>query len=136
MNIFTSSWFTYRGPGRVGISQGVPKSGVPAGFLEMKKLAPTWAMVRMKDRDLYRETYLRDVLGKFQPIDIHDQLMEMHGGKDVVLLCWERPPWTDSNWCHRRMLADWFEQGLGLVVDEVGPGCQPRQIQPPQGSLI
>lgn len=138
MNIFTGCWFTYRGTGRVGISQGVPKGGVPKGYLEMKKLAPTWGMVKMKDQALYRECYFRDVLSKFKPIDIHDQLMQMHGGADVVLLCWERPPWTDSNWCHRRMLSDWFEEGLGLVVDEVGADCQPKQatVQTPQGSLF
>jgi hypothetical protein len=50
-----------------------------------------------------------------------------------VLLCWEVPPVTApqpipqagltmigrSNWCHRRLVAVWFKQTLGIDVPEL-----------------
>lgn len=36
-------------------------------------------------------------------------------GPDVVLLCYEKP----GQFCHRRLVAEWFEQELGLVVPEL-----------------
>jgi len=32
---------------------------------------------------------------------------------EPVLFCWERPPLTKSNWCHRSMVAAWFKRHLG-----------------------
>jgi hypothetical protein len=48
-----------------------------------------------------------------------NQLHELAAGAEPVLLCWELPPFTASNWCHRRMAAAWFEDQLGIEVDEL-----------------
>lgn len=39
---------------------------------------------------------------------------------EPVLLCWERPPLTGRNWCHRRMIAEFFSSELGHNVQEIG----------------
>jgi len=39
-----------------------------------------------------------------------------------VLLCWERPLFRmPGNWCHRRLVADWFAATLGHQVYELIP---------------
>ncbi len=47
--------------------------------------------------------------------DLH-RLADPH---EPVLLCWERPPFSETVWCHRRMVAAWLERELGLIVPEV-----------------
>lgn len=37
-------------------------------------------------------------------------------GDRAVLLCWE----GRNVWCHRRMVAEWFESQLQVVVSEFG----------------
>ena len=34
-----------------------------------------------------------------------------------VLLCYERP----GDFCHRRLVADWLERELGVIVPEIDP---------------
>jgi hypothetical protein len=53
------------------------------------------------------------------PQQTWDQLHELAAGAEPVLLCWEQPPFTESNFCHRRMAATWFRRELGEVVDEL-----------------
>jgi hypothetical protein len=40
---------------------------------------------------------------------------------EPVMLCFEKPPFTVTNWCHRRMAAAWLERELGIEVNELGP---------------
>ncbi|MBW7996799.1 MAG: DUF488 domain-containing protein [Candidatus Glassbacteria bacterium] len=42
----------------------------------------------------------------------------MAGGFEPVLLCFEKPPFGDDNWCHRRMVAEWLSDTLGIEVPE------------------
>jgi hypothetical protein len=44
-------------------------------------------------------------------------------GPDIepVQLCWERPPFNDRNWCHRRLVAAWLEQEIGTAIPEITP---------------
>jgi hypothetical protein len=44
-------------------------------------------------------------------------------GEEAVLLCWEKP----GEGCHRRLVAEWFEASLGVVVPEWGV---PREQTP------
>jgi len=39
-------------------------------------------------------------------------------GEDAILLCWE----NSGVFCHRRLVAEWFEEELGVSVPEVGVG--------------
>ncbi len=47
---------------------------------------------------------------------------------EPVLLCWERPPFSETTWCHRRLVAAWLERELGLIVPEVEPHPRPADL--------
>jgi hypothetical protein len=66
------------------------------------------------DEDEYTQRYRAEVLSKLDPARVYSDL-----GEDAVLLCWERP----GAFCHRRLVAEWFEENLGVLVPEVGEGA-------------
>ena len=113
----TTCFFTYTRLGRISIARHAPR-GTPAGFRIFKALAPHRHMLKM-DYEPYREEYFRDILGRLDPWSTWDRLHQMAGGHEPVLLCWERPPFTETNWCHRRLVADWFKSHLGHDVPEL-----------------
>lgn len=115
----TASFFTYTGPGRVSIARWVPR-GTPAGFRVYRHLNPTAPMLKMARAD-YEPLY-QAILSKLDPRQVADDLHRLTDPHEPVLLCWERPPFTQSNWCHRRMVAKWFERGLGVEVAEMEQG--------------
>lgn len=119
----TASHFTFFGPGRVVISRGSPR-GVAGGYKMFKKLAPTRELLQA---DLpyaqYRERFFAETLNPLDPKATWDELHALHGeGVEPVLQCFERPPLDERNFCHRRMVADWFERHLGVVVPEIEKG--------------
>jgi uncharacterized protein (DUF488 family) len=63
----------------------------------------------MVDEAAYAIEYLRDVLDKLDPAKVVEEL-----GFDAVLLCWEAP----GRFCHRRLVAAWLEEALGIEVPE------------------
>jgi len=90
----------------VAISRGTPR-----GYRGrcVKALAPTWAMLKLP-----REEYDKQfdaILEELDARQIYDEL-----GESAVLLCWE----SLGHWCHRRRVAEWFEQELGVTVSEFG----------------
>lgn len=118
----TGSWATYRGPGRIGISAGTPR-GQPAGYRLYRTLAPDRAWMH-RPIDTYRPLY-EAILNRLDPQQVWDALHKLAGedeaGQQIepVILCFEKPPFTEVNFCHRRMAADWFEKNLGVIVPEV-----------------
>ncbi len=74
-----------------------------------KRLAPTWAMLKMSMEDYDR--HYAEILAKLDPADLAQEL-----GDNAVLLCWEAPGFR----CHRRRVAEWFESHLGSIVPELG----------------
>jgi hypothetical protein len=125
----TASFFTYTGPGRVSISRFPPRN-TPAGFRVCRVLAPgPWfnSVTRAEYEVLYA-----DQLGLLDPKVVHETLVEMAGGAEPVLLCYEKPPFTETNWCHRRLVAAWFERELGIVVPEL----EITPAAPAQGALL
>ncbi len=115
----TASYYTYSGPGRIGISVDAPR-GVPAGYRFYRKLAPRRDMVRL-EQERYREIFFGEILAKLDAELVKDELELLAGTHEPVLLCFERPPFTTSNWCHRHMVAEWFKAELGIEVEELGP---------------
>jgi hypothetical protein len=112
----TASYFTYTGPGRIGISRGVPR-GIPAGYRMFRALAPgPW--FRSVDATEYCWRYRREILDRLDPQETWDRLHELAGGQEPVLLCWERPPFTRETWCHRRLVSEFFERELSVEVPE------------------
>jgi hypothetical protein len=112
----TASFFTYQGPGRISIARYAPR-GI-SGFRIYHQLAPTRAMLKMEYAE-YRELYFRDILGPLDPEQVWRDLHQLVHPHEPVLLCWEHPPLTEANWCHRRMVAEWFKDHLGPEVLEL-----------------
>lgn len=115
----TGSFYLYSGPGRISIARTAPRR-VAAGFRIYRALAPgTWLFDPVyKDYATYRERYCREILAPLDPQKVWDELHVLANGHEPVLLCHEhlRKP---GEWCHRRMVAEWFEQVLGVTVPEM-----------------
>ena len=98
-----------QGQNVVAISQGIPEWYAGKRYMP---LAPSWALIRLTDEAQYCEGYAQ-VLAKLDAKKVYEFL-----GEDAILLCWEKP----GIFCHRRLVADWFEQQLGIIVPEWGQG--------------
>ena len=122
----TASFYTYTGPGRISIARYAPRS-TPAGYRQYRALAPDADMLKMTQA-LYLPRYAA-ILERLDPQQVWDDLHHLAGDQEPVLLCWERPPFTASNWCHRRLAADWFQDRLGVEVPE-------WSVSPIQGQLF
>lgn len=116
LKIMTSSWYAYKGPGRIGISVGSPR-GMPAGYKLYRALAPTRDMLKMPI-ETYRPKFFNDILGKLDPDQVLKDLEAKSEDGLAVLLCFEKPPFTDINFCHRHMVADWLKDMRGIEVLE------------------
>lgn len=74
------------------------------------------------DRERYRRRYIDEVLCayRFHPeylIQLLESFSESECGKDIALLCYERP----EDFCHRHLLADWLNEQLSDVCIEEYP---------------
>lgn len=119
----TASWYTWKGAGRIGISVGTPR-GQAAGYRLYRPLNPRREWLDLSKPE-YEKLYF-ELLGHLNPQQVWDDLHRMtHNGAEPVLLCFEKPPFTEGNWCHRRMVADWFSTTLGQNVPEFEPTAQP-----------
>jgi Protein of unknown function, DUF488 len=91
----------------VGISQGKNR-WVTVEYYD-KRLAPTWKMMK-SPRAVYDKEFA-EALNKLDAQEVYDSLPD-----NAVLLCYEKY----NDWCHRRMVAEWLEDELGIEVCEVG----------------
>lgn len=115
----TASFFTYTGPGRISIARYAPKF-TKAGYSDYSKLEPgPWFKSVTQER--YVELYHREVLSKLDPQETFDELQKLGLGAEPVLLCWEKP----GDFCHRRLVAEWFGEKLGVDVPELVPPPKP-----------
>jgi hypothetical protein len=122
--IFTSTWLS-RELGNlacvpVGISRSVPKWPLPYSYRMLRMLAPTREMFHLDEPPLFETLYRTqlDGLGVERIASALTSMSEKHGGKPLVLLCWEKP----GEPCHRRIFSKWFEEETGIVVPELSPG--------------
>lgn len=106
----------WQGKNTVAISQGVPKSYKGRTY---KALAPSWALVKVKDEAEYRRRYKEEVLSRLNPEQVLKDL-----GEDAVLLCWEKP----GEFCHRQLVAEWLQETLGVAVTELRSQQAPEQL--------
>jgi hypothetical protein len=91
----------------VAISQGVPR------FYRVKRylpLAPARWLLKAKDPELFDREYRKQL----ESLDAKQVAEEL--GPDAILLCWE----SFNVRCHRRLVAEWLEEKLGIVVPELG----------------
>lgn len=98
------------------VAQGLEPVGIAVGPPRWytgrsdKRLAPTRAMLKMP-REKY-DPLFDAILAQLDPAQVAADL-----GPNAVLLCWEKP---NVEACHRRRVAEWFEQALGIEVPELG----------------
>jgi hypothetical protein len=84
-----------------------------------KALAPgPWFNTVSKPK--YERLYLAQ-LALLDAGQVAEDLAALAGDAEPTLLCWEKPPFTASNWCHRRLVASWLQQQLGIDVPELEP---------------
>lgn len=116
----TSSFWHYpKGGNRIAISRSVPRKLAP-GYRLFKALAPgPWFKDYNQEAD-YRARYEAEILAALDPQQTWERLHQLAGGNEPILLCWE-PLIKPDEWCHRRMVADWFERELGVTVEEYQP---------------
>jgi hypothetical protein len=112
----TSSFFDFNEVGRISIARFAPRG--MSTCLRFPALAPG-AWFNKVSFARYRELYTTEVLAPLDPAETYKALQALAGDAEPILLCWERPPLTAKNWCHRRMVAAWFEAKLGIQVPEV-----------------
>ena len=67
--------------------------------------------------DVYHQHYFQ-MLSALDPMTTWKKLHDLADGHEPVLLCWERPPFDECHFCHRHLVAQWFENKLGFVVPE------------------
>jgi hypothetical protein len=106
-------------PGAIAISRSVPKFLV--GMKRFERLA-TPAYMHKFEKARFCRHYVGRVLADQDPASVWRWLHDLAGeGVEPILCCWERAPFTASNWCHRTMVAAWFRDKLGEIVDEIEP---------------
>jgi hypothetical protein len=114
----------YTGPGRISIARWAPRN-TPVGYRVYRPLAPgDWSRVilpsgrtRFCDDASFAAGYAAQ-LAALDPQQVWRDLHNLAGHAEPVLLCWEVPPFTSRNWCHRRTVAEWFQRTLGVEVAE------------------
>ena len=113
----TASFFEYDGPGRISIARSAPRRIAP-GYRVYRDLAPgPW--FKSVSEEEYRRRYAVQLAG-LDPREVFDALTVLGGDNEPVLLCWERKADLDAGraFCHRRIVAQWLENALGVTVDE------------------
>lgn len=121
--MLTSSYFTFKGPGRIGISRGFPRGYTKIPMFRQLAPGPWFNSVSKPE---YEKLFYAQ-LAALNPQAVWDELHRLAGDAEPVLLCYERTPFTDTNWCHRRMVASWLESTLGIVVNEYEPKSKALQ---------
>ena len=104
----------------VAITVGLPKWW-PHGLVEWRTVAP-FGLLEIQDEGEFRKAY-RARLHRLTPkvlAELHE-LVGAYAPAPIVLLCYEPP----GEFCHRRLLAEWIEQHLGMEIPELG-GEVPR----------
>lgn len=119
----TASFFETTGAGRVQISRGTPR-GYAGGYRAFRKLAPG-AWFRSVTAADYVSLYRSEVLDELEPQRTWVDLHTLAGDAEPVILCFERAPFHIKNWCHRRLVAEWFQRELGVTVPELGGDNRP-----------
>lgn len=102
---------TAKDPKAVSIARWPPRWWGPGRRCIL--LAPSVDLLKRAKAGLpwpeYVEEYKRDVLDKLDPARVYADL------SDSILMCWERP----GEPCHRRLVAEWIEEKIGVKVSEV-----------------
>lgn len=72
-----------------------------------------WKNEENEDLEYYKKMYKETVLDTLNPDIVVSDLSYISEGKDVALVCYERP----ENFCHRHLVADWLRSN-GFDIEE------------------
>jgi hypothetical protein len=125
----TASWFTDLPEDhvKIGISRGVPRRGLAAGFRMFRKLQPgPW--FNSVSTDEYLRRYREEVLDQLDSNAVATQLLDLAGGRIPVMVCFEHV--GGARWCHRSLAAAWLAESIGQVVPEFGFEDLPQHQHP------
>ena len=90
---------------RIAISRTSPIDQLAPTYKDlMPTLEDLFKYRATNDWAVYESNYKADVLSKLNPDDVVKDLYDLSGGRDVVLLCYEKPP----RFCHRQIVAKWL----------------------------
>ena len=108
----------------ISISRFPDKQHGGYGGIEFPPLMPSEKLLKMYKEGLSWQAYASDYnlqLECLNPSATYERLYEIAesiGVHEPVLLCWESAKTLDTNPCHRRLVAQWFESELGVIVPE------------------
>jgi uncharacterized protein (DUF488 family) len=113
-NKMKTSYFAinFDNPNAVSIALFPPKGFKGRRFPD---LAPTKGLLfnfkhKVITEKEYVRIYIEEILDKLDPQQTYNKL-----GENAVLLCYERA----GEFCHRRIVAEWFKIYLGIIVEEL-----------------
>lgn len=87
------------------------------------KLNPKREFMHEKE-DKYIPKFQNEILGRLNAKDVVNELCQMSGGQDIVLLCHEK----EGDFCHRTLVAEWLNKKLGITVEELGKMDKKQKI--------
>ena len=106
----TSYFDKYEGEDAVNIAVGKPSWFKGPSYPD---LFPEWSFLNKYkedgDKEAYIKAYHERILSKLDPQKVYNDL------KDSVILCYEK----SGEFCHRRLVAEWLEKELGVIIPEV-----------------
>lgn len=78
--------------------------------IQYRVLAPKWDFFKVwkenHDNDYYIRCFKAQVLDQLNPDAVVNRLNVLSEGKDIALLCYERP----LDFCHRHLVASWLRR--------------------------
>ena len=118
MKIYTSYFSNIKNLNVVPISiSGNPPKGYSG--LEYKKLAPKYSFFKIwketGDNNYYIRHFNQDVLDKLDANIVYKELEELSEGKDIALICYEKP----EDFCHRHLVNEWLQKNNIVTEGEV-----------------
>lgn len=85
--------------------------------IQYKVLAPKYKFFmewkKNRDNDYYIEHFQKEVLDTLEVETVVNRLYELSEGKDICLLCYEKP----NDFCHRHLVAEWLREN-GIECEE------------------
>ncbi len=121
MNIYTSYFANVRKlpPNVIPVSIALYQPKRWAGQ-SLSTLAPTQEILGKykidHDEAAYKAAY-NQILDRLNPAALRDSLESLFRGKDIVLICYERP----DTFCHRHIVAEWLKAN-GIECEEWDSG--------------
>lgn len=114
----------------VRISHGTPKW--PLGYAvdeAIPELMPPGYLMQEQDREVFRPKYRRHLyrVGAARIRERFEEISARHGGRGLVLLCFERVD-EGRDWCHRQVFAEWWKDQTGETIVEL-PEARPASVQ-------